>query len=121
MQTFQVMKKSFAVLGINKEVSTQEHLINPRNMATLFMLSGAAVLNGVHLYYEAETFKDYAVGIYSGSSLIVAAILFTVTILNQRRTNKCLKSMEKLVNKSKFHIASHKLIASIQISFIFFI
>lgn len=106
MQTFQVMQKSFAILGIGEKQSLQKHLINVRNMAALCMLCAAVTLNCVHLYHEAKTFKDYADGIYTGSSLIVAAILFTIIISDMRQVVKCLKNIEKLVNKSEFHISS---------------
>lgn len=93
-------------MGISKEQSLQKHFINVRNMSTLFMLNGAVVLNGVNLYYEAKTFKEYADGIYAGSSLIVGATLFATTISDMRRTNECLDNIEKLVNKSRYHTHS---------------
>lgn len=93
-------------MGISKEQSLQKHFINVRNMSTLFMLNGAVVLNGVHLYYEAKTFNEYADGIYAGSSLIVGATLFATTISDMRRTNECLDNIEKLVNKSRYHTHS---------------
>lgn len=102
MQIFQVMQKSFAILGVGEEQSLQKHVINVRNMTSLFMLCTAAILNLLHLYYEAKTFKDYATGIYSGSSLIVSVILFVIIIKDMRRMVKFLKNIEKMVNQSKF-------------------
>lgn len=112
MKTFQVMRKSFAIMGIGEKQSQQKYLINVRNMITLFMLSGAATLNCFHLYYEAKTFNDYAIGIYTGLSLIVAAILFAVIINDMRQVVKCLINIEILVNESKFEM-SKKIINSV--------
>lgn len=104
MQTFVMMKKSFALLGVSKVNLLQKNRINIRNMTALMWQSGAAISNCVYLLYEAETFNDYAIGIYSGSSLIVGVILFIISILHMRQINKCLDNIERLVNESKFQL-----------------
>lgn len=104
MQTFHVMQKNYAILGIGQAQAKEKYLLNVRNFLTFFMLSGAASLSCVHLYYEAKTFKDYAEAIYTGSSLIVSAILFVFVVSDMRLLIKCFLNIEKLVNESKFQI-----------------
>lgn len=98
MNILQPIRNNLLILGVK---SYQKHPFNFRNVFALFMLSMGAVLNCVHLFYEANTFKEYADSVCASSSMVVATIIFAIIMWKTHPFYRCLNNLEEIVNKSE--------------------
>lgn len=98
MQILQPIRNIFSFVGI---APYQKQPFNMRNVVTLFMLGTGVLLNCVHLFYEASTFKEYTDSVCASSSMVVAIILFAILIWKTLPMFSFLNNLEESVTKSK--------------------
>lgn len=98
MEIFQPIRNRLSTVGI---VPYRKYPLNSRNLLTLFMLSLGAVLNCVHLLYEANTFKEFADSVCASSSMVTASIFFTIVIWKTLPLHDCMSNLEKSITIRK--------------------
>lgn len=96
MKILQPIRNDFEVVGV---VPYQKCPFNSKNLRTFFALSIGALLNGVYLLLEAETFKEYADSFCSMSIMIVATMLFSIMIWKTPSLYHLLNTLEENVTK----------------------
>lgn len=100
MEIFQPIRDRLLVVGI---VLYQKHPLNLRNLLTLFMLIMGSLLNCVHLFHEAITFKDFTDSFCASSSMIMATILFLILIWKTLSLYRYLNNLEECVTKRELN------------------
>lgn len=108
MEILQPIQNRLLILGI---VIYQSNPLNLKNLLTFFMLLMGALLNCVHLFREADSFKKYTDSVCASLSMIVASILFAILISQTRSLYRLLTKLEANVTKRKlesFKRITHK-------------
>lgn len=96
---FQPVRNKLLILGIKPY---QKYPFNLKNLFALFMLSMGIFLNCVHLFCEANTFKEYADSVCASSSMMVATIIFAIIIWKTIPLHHSMDNLEESVTKSEW-------------------
>lgn len=99
MNIFQPIRDNFAIIGV---VLYQKCPLNLNNLRTFFALSTGILLNCIHLFCEASTFREYADSFCDTSIMILATLLFMIMIWKTRPLYQLLNDLEYSVTASKF-------------------
>lgn len=102
MEILQPIRNNFLVVGV---VPFQKCPLNFQNLRTFFSLFMGALLNCVHLFHEAESFKEYADSFCTTSIMTVATMLFSIMIWKTRTLFHLLNALEEIVTKRELKIA----------------
>lgn len=85
IKLFQIIKQNFAKLGISSNLSTQNNLFN-KNVLTASLFYGLNItLNGIFLFFKANTFREYTDSIYPTSAVITISVCFANTLFKMTK------------------------------------
>lgn len=101
MKIFISVQANLSLLGIGLHQSMQEYPLNRKNVLTIFILSLWTVLNGLYFHYEAKTFNEYTICVYTMLTGTVAVIVFLITIWKMWHFFTFLLEIQSIVNESE--------------------
>lgn len=96
MKAFQILQDNFAAFGIEPNQSKS----NKRGVMTWLILSLSATSGSIFLAFDAKTFQEFINCMYTTSSAVVVAVIFTIMFLNMEKLFKLTDCIEKTIDKS---------------------
>lgn len=101
MKLFQITQKNLAILGIDRNQSTQKHPFNGRILLGFFLFGLFIILTSTFFFHEASSFREYTETIYTLSGTIACTVAFTSTIFKMKMLFNFIAMSENIVDISK--------------------
>lgn len=104
MELFQLIRKSFKIIGIYPSESDGKFSsLNLRNvtlMFCLFMATGSSIMS---LLYECETMLDYSMSIFAISTNVIISIIVPVLVSNSSKIFEYIDDLEIFIQQREFY------------------
>lgn len=100
MKIFHQLRKNLAFYGI----ASHQHPFNLRNGLSLIVYSLAIILICIHIFYEAETFQEYANSIFMATVQIAVSSIFIFNACQMKSFFGCVNEAERIINESEYKI-----------------
>lgn len=97
MKTFQTVQKLAKIYGI----ASDQYPFNWRNWLAVFIFGLGIISNGLYIFYETETFQQYADSIYIATTLAATTMVFTFFVVNMQQIFDCINDEEQIINCSE--------------------
>lgn len=98
------MNKKIKILGLIEEkgISLGIHSsFNLKSIATVFVLCAAIIFSCIFVCCEASNFQEYTYSIYTLSTFILFAAIFSIFLKKNRKIFKLIENFEEIINKSE--------------------
>lgn len=100
MAILQALRDRFSSVGL---VFDRKSPLNFRNSFMLLTLCLGSSLNCIHLFYETNTFEEFAYSMCPSSTIVLGTILFVITIWKTRSFHDLFDKLEKSIAKRELH------------------
>lgn len=99
MKLFQTVLEKFEYLGICS--TPQPNKINKKIILTYVINGFALISTCLYLFYDANAYEDYAMGIYMFGAAMFVLFAFLGIHLNSKKMFALIEKLEKVVEKSE--------------------
>lgn len=101
MKILKSNRKNFSFLGITFEQSMQKYPFNWKNLLVIFILCSSTVFNGLYLHYDAKTFNEYTICVYTTGTGMVSVISFSIVLWKMWPSFIMMNDIEIIFKKSE--------------------
>lgn len=105
MKLFEMHEKYFAIVGIDSYQATRKIPINGKNSATLLILISALMSTNAFIWFEADTFPEYAESFYVAATSIICFGNFVILFTRMSKFFEFIENLEHLVQTSKWKLS----------------
>lgn len=102
MKIFQGIQRGFAIFGFSPNQSITQKF-NGKHVKCLLIFCGCLTSSCAYLFYEAATFQEYTLSLNEFLTIAHVIGTFLIFVWKNQLLYKCMDSLEKTINKSKFN------------------
>lgn len=101
MESFEIVRRNMAAVGIDLHLSNQKCPFTIRSVAFLSIIAIGVISSVLYTFCKADSFEVYVDSTYGTFTLLACGLIFTNLILVTVKLNVFLNNFENVISESK--------------------